>query len=53
VRLQEHYEHDVLAGALLGWGMTRLELSAPHGFILAPFIAPAQHAAGLTVSAPL
>jgi len=53
VRIREHTEGDVIAGALIGFGTARLELSAPHGLILSPFIAPAQHAEGLTLSAPI
>lgn len=47
VRLHRHYERDVIAGALLGYGTARLELSAPRGLILSPFIQPEDHAAGL------
>jgi membrane-associated phospholipid phosphatase len=53
VRLKDHYERDVISGALLGYGMTRLELCSPHGLILAPFIDPAQRAAGLTLTTPM
>ncbi len=38
VRLHRHYPHDVLAGAALGYGMTRLELAAPRGLLLSPFL---------------
>lgn len=40
IRLNQHYPRDVIAGAALGYGMTRLELSAPRGLILSPFIQP-------------
>ena len=40
VRLHRHTVGDVVAGAALGYGVTRLELSAPRGLILSPFIAP-------------
>lgn len=35
---RKHYWHDVLAGAALGYGVARLELSMPHGLILQPLI---------------
>ena len=42
IRLHRHYGRDVSAGALLGYGTARLELSAPRGLI---FIA--SYSAGL------
>lgn len=38
VRLHRHTVGDVLAGAALGYGTARLELSQPHGLVLSPFI---------------
>ena len=38
VRLHRHFWHDVIAGAIIGYGMTRWELSRRHGLLLAPFI---------------
>jgi membrane-associated phospholipid phosphatase len=38
VHERKHYFHDVLAGAALGYGVARLELSLPHGMILQPLI---------------
>lgn len=38
VRLHRHTTGDVLAGAALGFGTARLELSQPRGLILSPFI---------------
>lgn len=38
VRLHRHTFGDVVAGAAVGYGITRLELSAPRGLILSPFI---------------
>lgn len=38
VRLHRHTVGDIIAGAGIGYGITRLELSAPHGLILSPFI---------------
>ena len=40
VRLHRHNLWDVAAGALLGYGISRLELSEPRGLLLAPFIQP-------------
>ena len=34
---RKHYVHDVLAGAALGFGIARLELSLPKGILLHPF----------------
>ncbi len=38
IRLNRHYPHDVLAGALIGYGSSRWEASQPHGLILSPWI---------------
>ena len=38
VQLHRHYTHDVIAGALIGYGTSRLELSRPRGLLLSPFI---------------
>lgn len=38
VVLHRHYTRDVVAGALLGFGSARLELSEKRGLILRPFI---------------
>lgn len=38
IRLHRHTPGDVLAGAALGFGVSRLELSQPRGLILSPFI---------------
>ncbi len=38
VRLHRHTVGDVVAGAGIGYGITRLELAAPRGLILSPFI---------------
>jgi len=53
VRLHRHYERDVIAGALLGYGTARLELSAPRGLVLSPFIQPEDHSAGMRITFPL
>ncbi|MDQ3814386.1 MAG: phosphatase PAP2 family protein [Armatimonadota bacterium] len=37
VQLHRHHVHDVLAGAALGYGISRLELSRRHGLVLSPF----------------
>jgi len=38
VQLHRHYVHDVLAGAVVGYLTSRLELSRPRGLLPAPFI---------------
>lgn len=38
LRLNEHHPQDVIAGAALGFGVTRWEFSEPHGLILQPWI---------------
>ncbi len=53
IRLHRHYGRDVIAGALLGYGTARLELSAPRGLILSPFIQPEDRSAGLQMTFPL
>ncbi len=50
VRLHRHYERDVAAGALIGYGTARLEMSAPRGLILSPVIEPDSRRYGLQVS---
>lgn len=50
VGLHRHTVGDVLAGAALGYGVARLELSSKRGLILAPFIRPEQHVYGLSLS---
>jgi membrane-associated phospholipid phosphatase len=50
VRLHRHYDRDVLAGAAIGYGMARLEVSAPHGLLLAPLITADRRTVGLQMS---
>ncbi len=50
VALHRHTVGDALAGALLGYGVARLELSARRGLLLAPFIVPEKHAYGVTLT---
>ncbi len=38
VKLKRHYLHDVVAGAAVGYGVARLEISQPRGLLLSPFI---------------
>ncbi|HEY3284435.1 MAG TPA: phosphatase PAP2 family protein [Armatimonadota bacterium] len=38
VRLKDHYWHDVVAGAALGYATSWLELRQPRGFVLFPLI---------------
>lgn len=53
IRLHRHYGRDVIAGALLGYGTARLELSAPRGLILSPIIQPESRSIGLQMTLPL
>ena len=50
VGLHRHTVGDALAGAALGYGVARLELSSQRGLLLAPFIVPEKRAYGLTLS---
>jgi membrane-associated phospholipid phosphatase len=50
VRLHRHYGRDVIAGAVIGYGVARLEVSAPHGLLLAPLITRDRHTVGLQMS---
>jgi membrane-associated phospholipid phosphatase len=38
LRLNRHHPQDVIAGAAIGFGMTRWEMSEHHGLILQPWI---------------
>ncbi|MEO7719320.1 MAG: phosphatase PAP2 family protein [Capsulimonas sp.] len=40
IRLNRHYTHDVVAGALLGFGVARWEVPKTNGLILTPYINP-------------
>lgn len=40
LRLNRHHPQDVAFGALLGFGVSRWELSKAHGIILTPYIDP-------------
>ncbi len=53
LRLHRHYGRDVIAGALIGYGTARLELSAPRGLILSPLIQPESRSLGLQMTMPL
>ena len=48
--LHRHTVGDVLGGAALGYGISRLELSLPHGLVLAPFISSERRGKGLQIS---
>ena len=50
VGLHRHTVGDVLAGAALGYGVGRWEMSSRHGLLLFPWIKPEQHAYGLFLS---
>jgi membrane-associated phospholipid phosphatase len=47
VRLNRHRVGDVAAGALLGYGLARLELDLPRGMLIAPFVSPTGDGAGV------
>src|SRR5258708_460208 len=49
VMLHEHYIHDVLAGAALGYLTARLELSHHRGILLTPFADHDSSAVGLSL----
>jgi len=48
LQLNRHHLQDVLAGAAIGFGTSKWEVSQRHGLILAPFISPT--GSGLTVN---
>jgi membrane-associated phospholipid phosphatase len=50
VALHKHFVYDSIAGALLGWGTARWELSQRHGLILTPWI-NGGNGAGLAMTA--
>ena len=50
VRLHRHTVGDVLAGAAIGVGTARLELSQPRGLLLSPFIMPDGRGMGIQMS---
>ena len=50
VRLHRHTVGDVAAGAALGFGTARLEMSRPRGLLLSPFITPDGSGMGFQMS---
>jgi membrane-associated phospholipid phosphatase len=50
VWLHRHYIHDVLAGAALGYGTARWQVTQRRGLILAPLIEPTHHSMGLMLT---
>ena len=50
VTLHRHTVGDVLAGAALGYGVSRWELSQHHGLVLTPWIQPENRTYGLRLS---
>jgi membrane-associated phospholipid phosphatase len=50
VDLREHHTYDVVAGALIGYGIARLELSQKHGLILTPWIGHDSGSAGVSLT---
>jgi membrane-associated phospholipid phosphatase len=50
VSLHDHYIHDVVAGAVLGYGIARWELSRPRGLILSPWVRPDSRSTGVQIA---
>jgi hypothetical protein len=50
VRLNEHYIHDVIAGAAIGYATARWELSRKHGLLLTPWIGPENSRMGVQLA---
>ena len=50
VRLHRHYDRDIIAGAVLGYGTARMELAQPRGLILSPWIESHRGSRGLQFS---
>lgn len=50
LELNAHHAQDVVAGALIGYGMTRWELSRHHGLMLFPIVQPDTHTVGAQAS---
>ena len=50
VTLHRHTVGDVLAGAALGYGVSRWELSQHHGLVLTPWIQPENRLIGMRLS---
>jgi membrane-associated phospholipid phosphatase len=46
----KHTVGDVLAGAALGYGIGRLEMSSRRGLLLAPLIEPERHVYGISLT---
>lgn len=51
MRTNDHRFPEVLAGAALGYGVARLELSSPRGLLIAPFVSPGARGGGLQLAA--
>jgi membrane-associated phospholipid phosphatase len=47
VRLNRHRVREVAAGALLGYGLAKLELELPRGVLMVPFVNPTGDGAGV------
>lgn len=50
IRLNRHHPQDVIAGALLGVGVGRWEVSQNHGLVLTPWIHPDSPGVGIDVN---
>jgi hypothetical protein len=53
LRLDRHHLQDVIAGAGLGYSVSRYEISQPHGIVLQPWINPDKPGVMIEVSAGL
>jgi len=49
VVIKAHRPSDVLAGAAIGYGITQLEIHAPRGLLISPFVAPTDRGLMLSV----
>lgn len=50
VRLKRHRVRDVLAGAVIGFGIAKLEQELPRGILIAPLLDPETEANGIEIS---
>lgn len=50
VRLRRHNTGDVLVGAAIGAGVSRIEIVQPHGLLLSPFLTPDGHGMGFQMT---
>lgn len=50
VRLNLHRPSEVIAGAVIGYGMAKLERRMPRGLLIAPFVSPEADGGGVELS---